>query len=116
MQPAVQEAPVESSCPLPPSLRSVFLQVVDELLRPLGEPPLLSLPFLQGRLLLLALVDLHPGKRQTQHEGLQGQDVQEDGDVVQSLRTDGQTLCLFFRLQTPPRTKECICGGALIPI
>lgn len=105
---------MESGCPLPPSPRSVFLQVVHELLRPLGEPPLLSLLLLQSRLLLLALVDLHPGKRQTQHEGLQRQDVQEDGDVVQSLRTD--ILCLFFRLQTPSQTKECICGGALIPI
>ena len=77
-------------CAAAPLLRSVFLQVVDELLRPLGQLPLLSLLLLQGLLGFLALVDLHPGERQTQEQRLQGEDVQQDGDVVQSLRrTDG---------------------------
>lgn len=67
------------SCSL---LCSVLLLVAYELLRLLGEPPHLSLLLLQGRVCFVTLVDLHPGERQTQQQGLQGQDVQEDGDVV----------------------------------
>lgn len=66
----------------------VLLLVVDEVLDLLGKPPLLGLLLLQGLLCLLALVDLHPGERQTEQQRLQGQDVQEDGDVIQSLRRE----------------------------
>lgn len=67
---------------------SVLLQVVHQLLGLLGQPPLLHLLLLQRLLRPLTLVDLHPGKRQTQQEGLQGQDVEEDRNIVQSLETN----------------------------
>lgn len=73
-----------------PLLCSVFLQVVEELLRLLCQLPLRFPLLLQGRICFLTLVDLHPGERQTQQHCLQGQDVQEDRDIVQNLKRHRQ--------------------------
>lgn len=83
-----EEVVVQYLCTAASLLCSVFLRLIEELLGLLGQPLLLSLLLLQGRLGFLTLVDLHSCKPQTQQECLQGQDVQEDGDVVQSLETD----------------------------
>lgn len=82
---------------------SVFFQVVDEFLRLLGQPPLLSLLLLEGSFCFLALVDLHSSEAQTQEQCLQGQDVKEKGDVVQSLRTDKVDL-----LPSPPKKSQIL--------
>lgn len=67
-------------------LCSVVLLVVYEILGLLGELLLLLLLLLQLLVQFVTLVDFHSGKPQTQHQCLQGQDVQEEGDVIQSLR------------------------------
>lgn len=77
-----------STCVAASLLCSVVFLVVNELLCLLREPPPLSLLLLQGLICFLTLVDLHPGECQTQQQCLQGEDVQEDGDVVQSLRIE----------------------------
>lgn len=95
-------------CTAAPLLCSVFLLIINELLRLLGQPPPLSLLLLQGLLCFLTLVDLHPGERQTQQQCLQAQDVQEDGDIVQSLiwclcggrPWDKTSLCYLFHVLT----------------
>lgn len=70
-------------------LGSVLLQVVEELLGLLGQLPPLSLPlFLQSLLCFFTLVHLHPREGQTQQQCLQGQDVKQEGDIVQNLGTD----------------------------
>lgn len=65
---------------------SVLLRVVNEVLGLLGQPPPLGLLLLQSRLGLLALVDLHPCEQQAKQERLQGQDVQQYRNVIQSLQ------------------------------
>jgi len=64
---------------------SVFLLVVEEVLRALGQLPALLLLQLHRRLHLAALVDLHRGEAQAQHQRLEGQDVEEQRHVVQRL-------------------------------
>lgn len=72
---------------------SVVLLVVYELLCPLCESaPLLPLP-LQSLLRLFALVNLHSGKRQTQQQRLQRQNVEQHRDVVQGLEEKRREDC-----------------------
>lgn len=74
----------------PPAPPSVVLLVVDELLRALGQPPVFLLLQLQRRFRPPGLVHLHGTEAQAEHQRLQGQDVEEQGHVVQRLGVTGQ--------------------------